>query len=57
MKLVKAYPSYYTGVLKFVNTYIFLPLALTCTFFLAAGKLFIHGNHAGQSVGSGWSLA
>ena len=33
MKLVNAYPSYYTGVPKFVNTYIFLPLALTCTFF------------------------
>lgn len=38
MKLVNPYPSYYTGVLKFVNTYIFLPLALTYTFFLAAGK-------------------
>ena len=29
MKLVNPYPSYYAGVLKFVNTYFFLPLALT----------------------------
>lgn len=33
MKLFNPYPSYYTGVLKFVNIYIFMPLALTCTFF------------------------
>ena len=56
MKLVNAYPSYYTGVPKFVNTY-FSAFGTDLHIFLAAGKLFIHGNPAGQSVGSGRSLA
>ena len=49
MKLVNPYPSYYTGVLKFVNTYIFLPLALTCTFFFSCRKI-IHPRKPCRAV-------
>lgn len=49
MKLVNPYPSYYTGVPKFVNTYIFLPLALTCTLFFSCRKI-IHPRKSCRTI-------
>ena len=51
MKLFNPYPSYYTGVLKFVNIYIFMPLALTCTFSFFSCRKIIHPRKSCRTIG------